>query len=298
MELQPNRIRVVRELPPNALAYLKYISALLLFGSNGIVAKHICLPSWEIVFWRTLIGSLFLTAVFFAAHRKIAFAQQKRDCLFISLSGAAMGTSWLFLYEAYSQIGVGAASLLYYCGPVIVMALSPLMFQERLTRTRAAGFAAVLAGITLVNESFGETLNVFGLFCGLMSAVMYALMVLLNRKSESIKGLENAALQLMISFLTVALFTGLKTGFQMSLPEGSLAWIGVLGLVNTGTGCYLYFSSIGDLSVQTVATLGYTEPLSAVVLAALVLGENMPLSRIAGAALIIGGSIFCESQKN
>ena len=45
-------------------AYLKYFTALLLFGSNGIVASYILLNSYEIVFLRTLIGSLFLIAVF------------------------------------------------------------------------------------------------------------------------------------------------------------------------------------------------------------------------------------------
>lgn len=45
-------------------AYLKYISALMLFGSNGVVASHISLSSYEIVFLRTLIGSAFLAALF------------------------------------------------------------------------------------------------------------------------------------------------------------------------------------------------------------------------------------------
>jgi hypothetical protein len=44
--------------------YVKFISAVLLFGSNGIVASHVALGSHEIVLWRTLIGSLFLLAVF------------------------------------------------------------------------------------------------------------------------------------------------------------------------------------------------------------------------------------------
>lgn len=38
-------------------AHLKYLFALLLFGSNGIVASSIALNSYEIVFLRTLIGS-------------------------------------------------------------------------------------------------------------------------------------------------------------------------------------------------------------------------------------------------
>lgn len=44
-----------------------------------------------------------------------------------------MGISWLFLFEAYRRIGVSIASLGYYCGPVIVMALAPVMFHEKLT---------------------------------------------------------------------------------------------------------------------------------------------------------------------
>lgn len=50
------------------------------------------------------------------------------------LSGFAMGVSWLFLFEAYRQVGVSVASLGYYCGPIIVMALSPVLFNEKLTK--------------------------------------------------------------------------------------------------------------------------------------------------------------------
>lgn len=43
-----------------------------------------------------------------------------------------MGVSWIFLYEAYQQIGVSIASLAYYCGPVIVMLLFPLLLMKGL----------------------------------------------------------------------------------------------------------------------------------------------------------------------
>lgn len=44
-------------------SYFKYILALLLFGSNGIVASYISLTSYEIVFWRTIIGSFLLILI-------------------------------------------------------------------------------------------------------------------------------------------------------------------------------------------------------------------------------------------
>ena len=276
-------------------AYLKYIAALLLFGSNGIVASRIDLSSYEIVLLRTLIGSLLLIAIFCAGRNKFRFPRHKRQLAALVVSGAAMGASWMFLYEGYQQTGVSVASLAYYCGPVIVMALSPLLFREKLTATKVVGFLAVLAGVFLVN---GRVLladgNGWGVFCGAMSAVMYALMVIANKKARDITGLENALLQLVIGFLTVAAFVGLKQGFVLHIAAEDWGPILLLGLVNTGVGCYLYFSAIGRLPVQTVAICGYLEPLSAVLLSVLLLHEVMLPWQIVGAALILGGAIFAE----
>lgn len=63
-------------------AYYKYFAALLLFGSNGVVASHIALPSYEIVLLRTLIGSLFLLAVFKFSGQQLTFYQNKRAACF------------------------------------------------------------------------------------------------------------------------------------------------------------------------------------------------------------------------
>ena len=84
-----------------------------------------------------------------------------------------MGGNWLFLYEAYQQIGVGTASLLCYCGPVIVMALAPILFHEKLTLHKCLGFLVVLVGVFLINgQAAQEGKTLWGLFCGGMSAVL------------------------------------------------------------------------------------------------------------------------------
>lgn len=270
---------------------------MLLFGSNGIIAARISLPSSQIVLLRTLIGSLLLTAIFLLTGRRFTFWKHRRQFLFLILSGAAMGASWMCLYEAYRQVGVGIASLTYYCGPVIVMALSPLLFHERLTGTKAAGFLAVLIGVFLVTgrtvQSGGGS---WGLLCGGLSAVLYALMVIFNKKAAEITGLENAVLQLLTGFLTVAAFAGFRRGFSIPITGPDWAPVLILGLINTGVGCYLYFSSIIRLPVQTVAVCGYLEPLSAVLLSVLLLGETMRPGQLAGAALILGGAVWSECR--
>ena len=276
-------------------SYLKYIFALLLFGSNGIVASLIHLSSYEIVLLRTLIGSLLLIAIFFISREKLTFYKYKTQSVFLAVSGIAMGTSWIFLYEAYDEIGVSLASLAYYCGPVIVMMLSPILFGEKLTRIKVCSFLVVLVGIFLVNgTAFENGVSVWGLACGLLSAICYSLMVMFNKKANDITGLENSMLQLFVAFLTVAIFVGIKQGYRMEIDTQSIIPILVLGLLNTGIGCYFYFSSIGKLPVQTVAICGYLEPLSAVVFSVIFLKETMLPIQIIGAVLIIGGAILGE----
>ena len=276
-------------------AYFKYVVALLLFGSNGIVASYIVLNSYEIVYLRTLIGSIFLIFVFALAKQKMQFWKNKSHLLYLLISGVAMGASWIFLFEAFAQIGVSIATLAYYCGPVIVMILSPLLFKEKMTSAKLLGFLAVIIGMVCVNgQAFAEGKISMGLIFGILSAFMYVIMVVFNKKAISITGLENATCQLMVSFLTVAIFMGFKQGFSVEIVEGNWIPILILGVVNTGIGCYFYFSSIGHLPVQSVSILGYLEPLSALIFSAAILGETLSPLQIVGAVFILGGAAYGE----
>lgn len=279
----------------------KYLASLVLFGSNGIVASMIDLPSLFIVLARVSLGAALLVALVAlsrSARTSLQAPKHPRQALYLAVSGAALGVAWLFLFEAYRYVGVGVASLLFYCGPVIVMALSPMLFKTRLTAQKVLGFAAVTVGAFLVvGQGLGEGVSPWGLFLGAMSAVM----VIFSKKVTRIGGVECSAIQLCGSLAAVAVYLGFSaaTG-SIELPSAAmLAHLNVpaalcIGLVNTGLGCYMYFSSMGELPVTRVAVCGYLEPLSAVVLSALLLGEAMTPANVLGAALILGGAIYSE----
>lgn len=279
----------------NKKAFLKYIFATLLFGSNGIIASHILLSSYEIVLFRTFLGSVFLVALFLLTGGKFHMKEYRRDFIFVLMSGLAMGASWMFLYEGYQKIGVGMATLLYYTGPVFVMILTPVIFKEKLTAPKVIGFGIVFVGIVLINGISGANhLSAWGLICALLSALTYTVLVIFNKQSKHIVGMENAAIQLCGSFVVVAVFVGIKEHFAFAVLPMDWLWILLLGIVNTGIGCYLYFSSLSGLSVQTIAICGYMEPLSAVLLAAILLNERMTPLQIMGAVCIIGGAMLGE----
>lgn len=280
---------------------ITYLAALLLFGSNGIIAAAIALPSSDIVLLRTFLGAFSLVTILAITQRhKLQAPSRPREAVALILSGAALGASWIFLFRAYQTIGVGVSSLLYYCGPIIVMALSPFIFGEKLTGGKIAGFIAVACGAFLVAaQDLGGNMPIAGIVCGIASAFCYALMVIASKGAPHIEGLENSALQVSAAFVTALVLTLVTQGAPSFFSPGiaaSIDWraVAMLGVVNTGVGCLLYFSAVARLPVQTVAVVGYLEPLSAVVFSAILLSEGITPVRLMGAALIIGGAVFCE----
>ncbi|MBQ6895783.1 MAG: DMT family transporter [Oscillospiraceae bacterium] len=275
--------------------FIKYIIASLIFGTNGIVSSYIDLSSSHIVLLRSFIGCAFLFILCFAARDRFVFMQHRKQFVFLFISGMALGASWLFLFVAYIRIGVSIASLLYYCGPVIVMAVSPFIFRDKLTKTKIAGIIAVFCGLYLINgTNLGEGGDIGGIVLALMSAVMYAVMIISSKMVKDIKGRENAALQMLGCLVIVAAVTAFTDGLKISVSSEDILPVLILGVVNTGFAIWFYFSSINCLPVYTVAVCGYTEPLSAVIFSMLFLKESMTPLQAAGVFLIIGGAMYAE----
>lgn len=278
----------------NKSAYLKYIISVLLFGTNGVIAGFIPLPSNDIVLLRSLIGGIFVVSIFLITKSKWTFYRYKKDFFYNILSGIIIAGSWSFLYEAFHQVGVSLGTLLYYTGPVILIALSPIVFKEKLTTKKLISILIVVIGVFLINRGIGDSGgSLFGIFCGLMAAVCYTLMIIAGKKVERIPGLEKSVIQMIVTFLTVAVLWLIRNG--LSFHFGNIPWLPVLLLGSiTGIASYLYFSTLSELPAQTISISGYLEPLSAVVLSVLILKEQLFPLQVLGAVFILGGAIFAE----
>lgn len=274
---------------------LKYLLGMILFGSNGIVANGTALSSVELVYMRSSIGAVLLLALYFASGRRLTVFQHKRDLLFVALSGVAMGADWLFLFEAFNQIGVSLSVLINYMGPMIVIILSPILFKEKIGPVKLLAFTLAVVGVFLTSgQAVISGIHAWGLICAILSAFCSAGLILFNKMSVHIKDMENAAVQLLFSAITAVAFVGFQQGLAVELVSDD--WIRVLwlGIFNTGIACYLVFSSIGYLSAQTSAICAYVEPVSAVFLSLLFLKESMSPLQMFGAVLIIGGAMLTE----
>lgn len=91
-------------------------------------------------------------------------------------------------------------------------------------------------------------------------------------------------------------YGAVSQGINIHIPEGSLLPVLWIGIINTGLGCFLYFSSISALPAQTVAICGYLEPLSAVLFSVSILRERMLPLQIIGVVCILGGTMIMNNR--
>lgn len=272
-----------------------FIASMVIFGTNGLIVANISLGSAEIVLMRTFLGSLFLLAIVLV-KRSFSFADLKADLVPATMGGAALGLNWVLLFSAYRSAGVGLSTLTYYCGPIIVLALSPVLFREKLTWNKLLAIAAVAVGMFCITGDIEPGSDVqTGILFGGGAALLYASLIVANKRVKRLSGLNCAMYELIVAFFVVLIYLVASNVKLPVIPAAEdIVWVLAIGLVNTGLAYYLYFSSLQKLPGQTVALVCYIDPLTALLVSGAFLGEKLLGVQIAGAVLILGGACLGE----
>ena len=272
-----------------------FIASMVIFGTNGLIVANISLGSAEIVLMRTFLGSLVLLAIVLV-KRSFSFADLKADLVPATIGGAALGLNWVLLFSAYRSAGVGLSTLTYYCGPIIVLALSPVLFREKLTWNKLLAIAAVAVGMFCITGDIKPGSDVqTGILFGGGAALLYASLIVANKRVKRLSGLNCAMYELIVAFFVVLIYLIASNAKLPVIPAAEdIVWVLVIGLVNTGLAYYLYFSSLQKLPGQTVALICYIDPLTALLVSGAFLGEKLLAVQIVGAVLILGGACLGE----
>ena len=261
------------------ISYAIYILSLLTWGTNGFLVSHISLDSAQIVLTRTLIGGALLTCIVLLRG---GFDKKsvRADRLPLLLGGFALGMNWVALFGAYRLLNVSLATLIYYVGPILVVLFSPVLFKEKLTGRKITAVILVAAGLVCISGSVMLSgLNSAGLLVAMLSALFYAMLIVMNKRIVHTGGLQTAALELDIA-IVVALVYVLCTSGLPNISRGDLPYIAVLGFVNTGLAYVLYFTGLMNLPVQSVALISYLDPVSALLFSAALLNCRLSAPRL------------------
>lgn len=276
---------------------LMFIISMATFGTIGLFVRNIPVSSGELALYRDVLAALLLGIFLLLTRQKIPVRKIKKEIPLLLASGVAMGINWILLFEAYKYTSVSIATLSYYFAPVIVTAVSPFLFKEKLTGKQILCFVMSTVGLVLITGigTSGSGNDIVGILFGLGAACFYATVILLNKFIKNVEGIHRTFLQFIsaiIVLLPYVIFTG---GFTLDALDGK-GWTNLLiiGLIHTGVTYCLYFSSLKELPGQKAAILSYIDPLVAVLISVTVLGEAMTVPQIIGGVLILGFTLINE----
>ena len=272
---------------------LLLLGSMAIFGGIGLVRRFIPLPSRVIAMARGLIGGAATYLYFRARGGRLSLRALGGESPWLLLSGALLGFNWILLFEAYRYTSVAVATLCYYMAPMLVVLVSPVLFHERITVKKAICVAVALCGMALVSGigRDGGVQDVRGVLFGLAAAVLYASIVLTNKKLTRTDGISRTILQLLTAGVVLIPYVLLteRVG-SLDVSGSTLLWLLAAGLIFTALTYAMYFSAIPGLRAQTAALGSYVDPVVAVLVSALFLHEPISAAEWIGAVLILGAT--------
>jgi len=270
---------------------LKIITAMFIFGTISIFVKNIGLSSAEIALWRAVLAMIVLGSAMALSGKFKNIKSDKKTFIKLFISGAIMGFNWILLFESYKYTSVAVATLCYYFEPVLVVVASYFLFKESLTPKKIVCFAMATAGLVaiVISGGLGSNNGMMGIVMALSAAVFYATVVLINKSIREIDSIERTFFQFVSAVIVVLPYVLATDGIHL----GEITLFGgvnllILGFVHTGMAYLMYFSSVSNISGQQASLFGYIDPVTAIVISAVVLQEVIsPMQWIGGATVLI-----------
>ena len=274
------------------------VTSMIIFGTLAPFVRQIGVSSGELALYRAVLAAMLISGFLLVTKQKIPFAAIKKELLLLLVSGVAMGFNWILLFEAYKYTTVSVATLSYYFAPVIVTAVCPILFREKLTGKQMLCFVGSTAGLVLITgigDLGGSSSHFTGILFGLGAATLYATVVLLNKFIKNVEGIHRTFLQFLAAILVLVPYVAMTSGVTLEVMDG-VGWICLLvvGLIHTGITYCMYFSSLKELPGQKAAILSYLDPLVAVVISVTFLREPLTLVQALGGLMILGFTLWNE----
>ncbi|RRJ83792.1 DMT family transporter [Aestuariirhabdus litorea] len=278
------------------LALLSACGAGVIWGTgalvvNILVAQYGFSPG-NVSFWRFVIGAVVLVGFFW---NRILWSRIAPLLPLIILAGAAMAGYVLLWFLGIEQMGAAVPTLIALCmPPVIVTVISIIRGQERADLQLFLVLLGALSGTVLITtrnadsaEHFGSGSMVLGVTFSLGSAFLYAGFSMVNGRISKALGAGPTAACLTLVAAVIMSLNFLFSPFIWPTEIPPQAWFLYLGIVTAALALLAFSWGAVRLSptALTVATL--LEPLTAVILSALLLGQHFGGLQWVGSILLL-----------
>jgi drug/metabolite transporter (DMT)-like permease len=213
-------------------------------------------------------------------------------------AGVLFAADLVFWHYSIEAVGAGLATVLGNVQVVLVGLIAWAALGERPEARSILAVPVVLFGVVLISGAIGAGAYgddpALGVAYGLLTAISYALFILILRRGNS--DVRRPAGPLLDATLTGAIFSalaGIAIGDIDFWPGlESQAWLTVLALSSQVLGWLLISVSLPRVPALMTSIVLMLQPVGSVVLAAILLSEAPSSVQLAGVGVVLAGVVF------
>ena len=272
------------------------IGAAVCYGTNPLGALNLYsegMNTPSVLFYRFGLAWIIIAVVI--AFRKENLRVNRREFWTLSALGILFILSSLTLYLSFHYMPAGVASTILFTYPVMTAAIMAIFFRERITLPIISSIVLALAGVLLLYwGDTGGTLSILGIILVLVSALTYALYIIVVDKSPlRMSSFKINFFVLFYCAMGMVVFS-LLSGQHLMFPPTPKAWLWVtwLAVVPAIRALVLMVYAARYLGSTPTAILGALEPTTAVIIGVCIFDEPFTLRLLVGIALILAAVII------
>ena len=288
------------------IPYLEALFAVVVWGTSFIATKIAVgeISPTAVVWLRFTIGlPILLVAV--VMRKQFAFPKGNEWWYFALLGFLGITFHQWLQSNGLKTAQASTTAWIVATSPVFIAILGWLILKEKLTWLQSSGIALAMLGVIAV-VSKGELSNIaigkfgsYGDFLILISAINWAVFSILSRR-----GLKNHPSTMMTLWimtigwlLTSVAFVVNKNYIDVPLLD-LRGWVAIifLGIFTTGLAYITWFDALAQLPAAQTGAFLFVEPLTSMVVAAIVLNEQITLVSVLGGAIILVGIWLVNRQ--
>ena len=258
-------------------AYLAITVLAVSWGTIPLIIRTSEINSISLVGIRTFIGSIFLGLILL--KKDVSIKELIKPGLIL---GPLLAIHWVTMFESIELNSVAVGIGLVFSYPIFVIFIE----YARGTKLQSYQILLILSGFLglYLLLDLVDVKSITGIIYGLISAVSLAFIITIGeRYSSKLGGLKVAFSQLIVAAFILIKFTFDSWNWMISNILISL----FLGLFLTALGLTTYWYVVKVIKPLAVSTITYLEPVTGVVLGALILNENLEIKQIIGFSIVL-----------
>ena len=274
---------------PTTKAYSGIILLAISWGTIPLIIRTSDISSIGLVGIRTFLGTIFLATLL--VRKDFNLKELVKPGLIL---GPLLAVHWVTMFESIELNSIAVGIGLIFSYPLFVLLIEFLRGNKPKVYQIVLIFLGFFGLYNLLDISNIKSFE--GVVYGLISAISLSLIITIGESySSKLGGLKVAFAQLSVAALILINFT-FESRYWLS---ENIAVSIFLGFFLTGLGLMTYWYVVKIIKPIAVSTISYLEPVTGVVLGAIILNETLTFRQLIGFILVVLvgiGQIYFDSK--